>query len=91
MTYSFAHPEESCTLLRKHAPSVDQDVCLTELGLVKDARSHRRNERKRDRLHVESRRSRHDRCDEGHMGLKAAITPEETFDMSFLPKAGAPR
>ena len=26
-----------------------------------------------------------------YMGLKAAITPEETFDMSFLPKAGAPR
>jgi hypothetical protein len=31
------------------------------------------------------------RCDEEYMGLKAAITPEETFDMGFLPKAGAPK
>jgi hypothetical protein len=23
-----------------------------------------------------------------HMGLKNAITPEESFDMQFLPKAG---
>ena len=36
INYSFAHPDESCTLLRKHAPSVDQDVCVAELALVKD-------------------------------------------------------
>jgi NitT/TauT family transport system substrate-binding protein len=91
VTYSFAHPEESCTLLRKHAPSVDQDVCLTELGLVKTLAL--TDETNANGIGYMSKAGVQGTIDvmKDYMGLKAAITPEETFDMSFLPKAGAPR
>lgn len=84
--YTFDHPEESCQLLRKHAPSVDQDICLTEVGLVKD-------------LAITEEQQAHGigyMSTEGvqktiavlkeHMGLKSDIKPNEVFDMQFLPK-----
>jgi NitT/TauT family transport system substrate-binding protein len=91
VTYSFAHPEESCTLLRKHAPSVDQDVCLTELGLVKTLAL--TDETNANGIGYMSKAGVQGTIDvmKEYMGLKAAITPEETFDMGFLPKAGAPK
>jgi NitT/TauT family transport system substrate-binding protein len=86
--YAFDHPDESCTLLRKHAASVDQDVCLTELALVKDLAL--TDEAKANGIGFMSKAGVQNTIDvlKEHMGLKAAIVPEETFDMSFLPKAG---
>lgn len=34
--FSFDNPAESCTLMRKVNPDIDQDVCLGELALVKN-------------------------------------------------------
>ena len=84
-------PKKSCTLLRKHAPSVDQDVCLTELGLVKTLAL--TDETNANGIGYMSKAGVQGTIDvmKEYMGLKAAITPEETFDMSFLPKAGAPK
>jgi NitT/TauT family transport system substrate-binding protein len=89
VTYAFDHPDESCTLLRKHAPSVDQDVCLTELGLVKGLAL--TDETKANGIGYMSKAGVQSTIDamKEHMGLKASITPEETFDMSFLPRSGA--
>ena len=89
VTYSFDHPEESCTLLRKHAPSVDQDICLAELELVKGLAL--TDETKANGIGYMSKAGVQATIDvmKEHMGLKSAITPEEAFDMSFLPKAGA--
>ena len=86
--YTFAHPDESCELLRKHAPSVDQDVCLTEVGLVKDLAL--ADEQKANGIGYMSKQGVQHTIDvlKEHMGLKNPITPEETFDMQFLPKAG---
>lgn len=89
VNYSFAHPDEACTLLRKHAPSVDQDVCLAELGLVKDLAI--TDESKANGVGYMSKAGVQKTIDvlREFMGLKAAITPDETFDMSFLPKKGS--
>jgi len=86
--YTFDHPDESCQLLRKHAPSVDQDVCLTEVGLVKDLAIS--DEQKTNGIGYMSKAGVQHTIDilKEHMGLKNPITPEETFDMQFLPKAG---
>jgi NitT/TauT family transport system substrate-binding protein len=88
VNYSFDHPDESCTLLRKHAPSVDQDVCIAELALVKDLAM--TDESKANGVGYMSKAGVQKTIDvlREHMGLKAAITPEETFDMRFLPKKG---
>ena len=89
VNYSFAHPDESCTLLRKHAPSVDQDVCVAELALVKDLAI--TDETKANGVGSMSQAGVQKTIDvlREYMGLKAAITPDETFDMSFLPKKGS--
>jgi NitT/TauT family transport system substrate-binding protein len=89
INYSFAHPDEACTLLRKHAASVDQDVCLSELGLVKDLAN--TEETEKNGVGYMSKAGVQKTIDvlREYMGLKAAITPEETFDMSFLPKKGS--
>lgn len=86
--YTFDHPDESCQLLRKHAPSVDQDICLTEVGLVKDLAIS--DEQKANGIGYMSKAGVQHTIDvlKEHMGLKNPITPEETFDMQFLPKAG---
>lgn len=86
--YTFDHPDESCQLLRKHAPSVDQDICLTEVGLVKDLAIS--DEQKTNGIGYMSKEGVQHTIDvlKEHMGLKNAITPEEAFDMQFLPKAG---
>ena len=88
VNYAFANPEESCTLLRKHAPSVDQDVCLTELSMVKALAL--TDETQANGIGYMSKAGVQKTIDvmKEHMGLKAAITPEDTFDMSFLPKSG---
>jgi NitT/TauT family transport system substrate-binding protein len=86
--YTFAHPDESCQLLRKHAPGVDQDVCLTEVSLVKDLAIS--DEQKSHGIGYMSKAGVQHTIDvlKEHMGLKNPITPEETFDMQFLPKTG---
>jgi NitT/TauT family transport system substrate-binding protein len=88
VNYSFDHPDESCTLLRKHAPSVDQDVCIAELALVKDLAM--TDESKANGVGYMSKAGVQKTIDvlREHMGLKAVITPDETFDMRFLPKKG---
>lgn len=86
--YSFDHPDESCTLLRKHAPSVDQDVCLAELALVKDLTL--TDESKAQGIGYMSKEGVQKTIGvlREHMGLKTDIAPEDTFDMTFL-KAGS--
>jgi NitT/TauT family transport system substrate-binding protein len=86
--YSFDHPDESCELLRKHAPSVDQDICLTELALVKDLAI--TDEQKVHGIGYMSTEGVQKTIDvlKEHMGLKADIKPSEVFDMQFLPKSG---
>jgi NitT/TauT family transport system substrate-binding protein len=89
VNYAFDHPDESCTLLRKHAPSVDQDICLAELAQVKVLAL--TDETKANGIGYMSKAGVQNTIDvmKEHMGLKAAITPEDTFDMSFLPRSGA--
>jgi NitT/TauT family transport system substrate-binding protein len=84
--YAFDHPDESCTLLRKHAPSVDQDVCLAEVALVKELAL--TDEAKTNGIGFMSKDGVQKTIDvlKEHMGLKTAIAPEEVFDMSFLSK-----
>jgi NitT/TauT family transport system substrate-binding protein len=86
--YSFAHPEESCTLLRKHAASVDQDICLAELAMVKNLAL--TDETKANGIGYMSSEGVQKTIDvmRDHMGLKASIAPQEAFDMQFLPKKG---
>jgi len=84
--YAFDHPDESCTLLRKHAPSVDQDVCIAELAQVKDlALTDETKAKGVGYMSTEGVQKTVDILRE-HMGLKATVAPNEVFDMSFLPK-----
>jgi len=86
--YTFDHPEESCELLRKHAPSVDQDVCLLEVAQVKDLALS--DEQKAHGVGYMSEDGVQKTIGvlKEFMGLKNAIGPAEVFDMSFLPKTG---
>jgi NitT/TauT family transport system substrate-binding protein len=86
--YTFDHPDESCQLLRKHAPSVDQDVCLTEVALVKDlALTVEQKTHAIGYMSTEGVQKTIDVLKE-HMGLKSDVKPSEVFDMQFLPKTG---
>lgn len=87
--YTFDHPEESCQLLRKHAPAVDQDVCLAEVELVKDLAV--TDETKANGIGYMSDAGVQKTIDvlRENMGLKTVIAPKEVFDMQFLPKNGA--
>jgi NitT/TauT family transport system substrate-binding protein len=86
--YTFAHPDESCELLRKHAQSVDQDVCLTEVSLVKDLALG--EDQKKHGIGYMSTEGVQKTIDvlKQYMGLKNDVKPSEVFDMQFLPKAG---
>lgn len=86
--YTFDHPEESCEILRKHAPSVDQDVCLLEVAQVKDLAL--TDEQKKNGIGYMSTEGVQKTIDvlSQYMGLKKAINPSEVFDMRFLPKTG---
>jgi NitT/TauT family transport system substrate-binding protein len=87
--YSFDHPDESCTLLRKHAVSVDQDICLAELDMVKNLAL--TDEVKANGIGYMSTEGVQKTIDvlRDNMGLKASIAPQEAFDMRFLPKKRA--
>jgi NitT/TauT family transport system substrate-binding protein len=86
--YTFAHPDESCELLRKHAQSVDQDVCLTEVSLVKALALG--EDQKKHGIGYMSTEGVQKTIDvlKQYMGLKNDVKPSEVFDMQFLPKAG---
>lgn len=84
--YSFENPAESCTLLRKHAPDVDQDVCLGEMALVKDlvltAEAQQQGigymSRERVQRTIDVLRE--------FLGFKGEARPDELYTMHFLPK-----
>lgn len=84
--YSFENPAESCTLLRKHAPDVDQDVCLGEMALVKDlvltaeAQDKGLGYMSRERVQKTIDVLRE------FLGFKGEAKPEELFTTQFLPK-----
>ncbi len=84
--YSFNHPDEACTMLRKHAPSVDQDVCLGELALVKDIAV--TEESKAHGLGTASKEGVQKTISimREYMNLKTDIAPDEVYTMQFLPK-----
>ena len=84
--YSFDRPAESCTLLRKQHPDIDQDVCLGELALVKalvltpEAQEKGIGYMSRERVQKTIDILRE------FMGFKGEITPEDLFTTQFLPR-----
>jgi len=84
--YSFENTAESCTLLRKHAPDVDQDVCVGEMALVKDLVL--TPEAQQQGLGYMSRERVQKTIDvlREFLGFKGDARPDELYTMQFLPK-----
>jgi NitT/TauT family transport system substrate-binding protein len=84
--YTFDHPAESCQLIRKSQPDIDQDVCLGEVELVKalvltpEARERGIGYMSRERVQrtIDVLRE--------FLGFKGEARPDELFTMQFLPK-----
>ncbi len=84
--YTFDQPAESCQLIRKTQPDIDQDVCLGEVELVKalvltaEARDQGIGYMSRERVQKTIDVLRE------FLGFKGQATPEELYTMQFLPK-----
>jgi NitT/TauT family transport system substrate-binding protein len=86
MQYSFDHPDEACTVVRKYAPSVEQDVCLKELAQVKNVAV--TDETKAKGLGFASSQGveRTISVMREYMNLKGAVAPDDVYTTTFLPK-----
>lgn len=73
-------------MLRKHAPSVDQDVCLGEMALVKDIAA--TEESKAHGLGTASKEGVQKTISimREYMNLKTDVASDEVYTMQFLPK-----
>jgi NitT/TauT family transport system substrate-binding protein len=84
--HAFENPAEACTLLRKHVPDVDQDVCIGELALVKDlvltpeARERGIGYMSRERVQKTIDVLRE------FLGFKGEARPEDLYTTQFLPR-----
>ena len=86
MQYSFDHPDEACNMLRKNAPSVEQDICLKELAQVKNVAE--TDETKAKGLGFASPQGveRTISVMRDYMNLKGTVAPDEVYTTGFLPK-----
>lgn len=73
-------------MLRKHAPSVEQDVCLKELAQVKNVAI--TDETKANGLGFASPQGveRTISVMRDYMNLKGTVAPDEVYTTTFLPK-----
>lgn len=84
--YTFDHPAESCQMIRKSQPDIDQDVCLGEVELVKalvltaEARDRGIGYMSRERVQKTIDVLRE------FQGFKGEAKPDELYTMQFLPK-----
>lgn len=85
--YTFDHPAESCEMIRKSQPDIDQDVCLGEVELVKalvltpEARDKGIGYMSRERVQKTIDVLRE------FLGFKGEVKADELFTMQFLPKS----
>jgi NitT/TauT family transport system substrate-binding protein len=86
LRYSFDNPDESCSLLRKGNPDIDQDVCLGELALVKELVLTAEAQEKG--IGYMSRERVQKTIDVLHefMGFKGEAKPEDLYTTRFLPR-----
>lgn len=79
-------PAEACTLLRKHHPDIDQDVCLGEVALVKALMQTR--EAQEQGLGYMGREGVQKTVAvlREFMGLKGEAKPDDLYSTAFLPR-----
>jgi len=84
--FAFDNPAESCTILRKHHPDIDQDVCLGEVALAKalvmtpEAQQRGLGFMSRERVQKTIDVLRE------FMGFKGEAKPEDLYTTRFLPR-----
>ena len=83
---SFENPAEACTLLRKHAPDVDQDVCVGEMALVKELVLTPEAQEKGIGYMSRERVQKTIDVLREFLGFKGEAKPEELYTTQFLPK-----
>ncbi len=83
---TFDNPGEACTIMRKHSPDIDQDVCVGEVALVKglvmtpEAQEKGIGYMSRERVQKTIDVLRE------FLGFKGEARPEELYTTQFLPK-----
>jgi NitT/TauT family transport system substrate-binding protein len=84
--HTFENPAESCTILRKHHPDIDQDVCLGEVALVKALVLTPEAQEKGIGYMSRERVQRTIDVLREFMGFKGEARPEDLYTTQFLPR-----
>ncbi len=84
--YAIDNPAESCGMLRKHHPDIDQDVCLGEVALVKALVQTPEAQEKGIGYMSREGVQRTIGVLREFMGLKGEATPEDLYTTRFLPR-----